>query len=130
MRISSIHLIYRLVLNDCSKQSVSTPIPPQTITNSITVEGINYKGSDILEGWCRYFELLSSTSPHVPSSSDCTPDLFRLLGNTPQTEPDSATPEEVEAIISSLPLGKAAGYDHICNEYLRFADPLLASSSQ
>ena len=60
-------------------------------------------------------------------SPDCHSDISLLLEATPHSEPDLITEEEIACIIASLPPGKAAGHDHVCNEHLKFAPPVIAS---
>ena len=52
-------------------------------------------------------------------------ELYNQLQSMPADDPDLVSEEEVESVIHSLPLKKAAGPDRLTNEHLKFGSPLL-----
>ena len=52
-------------------------------------------------------------------------ELYTQLQSMPAEGPDLVTDEEIESVIRSLPLKKAAGPDRLTNEHLKFGGPLL-----
>ena len=103
-----------------SVRSHTSPHTPKLATNIINIDGISYEGTDIIEGWAKYFKSLGSPDHHDSTMSpDCHSDISLLLEATPHSEPDLITEEEIACIIASLPSGKATGHDHLCNEHLK-----------
>ena len=129
MRYFTTHLTQQWILAASFNLSVPTPhpTPPNLPPTSLTLRN-SYEGSDIIEGWAKYFKSLGSPD-HQDStmSPDCSSNISRLLEATPHSEPDLITEEEVASVISSLPSEKAAGHDHLTNEHLQFSPPAIAS---
>ena len=61
----------------------STPSYPHPPTNRILVNGATFEGTNILEGWAQYFEMLSASS--VPPATDlaCRQEILRLFQSQP-----------------------------------------------
>ena len=74
-----------------SVRSHTSPHTPKLATNIINIDGISYEGTDIIEGWAKYFESLGSPDHHDSTMSpDCHSDISLLLEATPplRTRPD------------------------------------------
>ena len=57
----------------------------------------------IKEGWAHYFEILGTPSTLPPNVAHFSlPDIYRVISDIPNPEPDWVTPEETSTIIHSL----------------------------
>ena len=84
-----------------SVRSHTSPHTPKLATNIINIDVISYEGTDIIEGWAKYFESLGSPDHHDSTMSpDCHSDISLLLEATPHSEPDLITEEEIACIIA------------------------------
>ena len=101
------------------------------LPKTIYVNGVEYAGENVLEGWARHFEDLGS--PVIGGFNEAFQDQVRLelaeMDELSEEEVDevlmSITEDEVRAAIQSLPLQKAAGPDQIQPEHLRYGGDLL-----
>ena len=109
-------------------QSVRKYILPNRLssTQHLEFDGKVFDSETILDGWASYFESLSS-----PGSISYSDEQLQILAeysrlcSLPPDAPDLIVADEVEAVIRSLPLKKAAGPDHITNEHLKFGGSML-----
>ena len=101
--------------------------PPPTVTNQSLLESqsmaLNTPTETSRKAGPHYFETLG-TPPNLAHFP--LPDIYRVISEIPNPEPDWVPPEDTSTIIHSLPRNKAAGLDHLTNEHLSFADDTLA----
>lgn len=100
------------------------PTEPTTV---LTVGGSTYKGSRIPEAWASYFADLAS-----PYSQDYDPEFslsieqqFCAINSLPLDDFVLFTEEEVEEVMKTLKVNKAAGPDDLDPEHLRFGGQQL-----
>ena len=103
---------------------------PQSITNSLLVDGVNYVGSDIPDAWATYYESLLSPSDDLSFDSEhrCQV-LDEFLCYNANSDSSSFTPFtvcEVQEATCSLPRDKAPGPDGIDSEHLIFGGTALS----
>ena len=84
-----------------------------------------YRDSGLPEAWARYFELLYTPKDHQYDTDhkNAVDSQVCALLDSPLNVGDTLTfsPEEIRAIVSSLPPQKASGPDHVSNEHLLHA---------
>ena len=100
---------------------------PQSITNSLLVDGVNYVGSDIPDAWATYYES-PSDDPSFDSEHRCQV-LDEFLCYNANSDSSSFTPFtvcEVQEATCSLPRYKAPGPDGIDSEHLIFGGTALS----
>ena len=101
-------LFYTLVKGQRTNSSVK----------ELTIGEDTYSGSDIIHGWTRHFQDLSTPESH---SSDGAHTLLSSQEEAPQGLEHLFTSTEMNAAISALKLGKASGPDNIAPEHLLHA---------
>ncbi len=96
------------------------------LSRKITVDGVEYAGEEILEGWAKHFEALGTpemTGFDAPFKDQLCKDLAAMetaSGEQEDTLLVSITKAKVAAAIKSFSLQKAAGLDKIQPEHLRY----------
>jgi hypothetical protein len=102
------------------------------LSKKIIVDGVEYAGEEIVEGWAKHFEALGApemTGFDAPFQDQVRKDLAAMetaSGEQEDTLLVSITKAEVAAAIKSLSLQKAAGPDKIQPEHVRYGGDLLA----
>ena len=111
-------------------QSIRNHINPANATSSLSkliVNGSEFQGDAILDGWANYFESLSI--PHNTSFTPAQLDIFREYNSICSSNgicSNEFALDEVTNAICSLPHRKAAGPDGIDNEHLIFGGPMVS----